>query len=526
MQKHLSILFFAILFLASSLWVKSQTLDLGNDTIICNFNGYTLDAGAGFTTYEWSTGATTQTITVFSSEIVTVTVTDAQNNVFTDEIDVYFSFPPIVNFEYESDCAGKPIQFFDNSNIFFDPLVSWLWDFGDGTTSQDLNPVHIYDTSGFFTVTLTVTNSRGCDSSYSTLVEIFPLPFVDAGTDTTVNVNEPFSFNATSSPNVTYQWQPPVFLNDAFILNPVISPLTNVTYTLTVTDSLGCQNSDTATVNVNLPPTAISRETSINPNSNALFTNTQLGNDANNDSLTITIITEPANGSVVIQNDSVFYFPDENFSGTDTIVFQVCDTGNPPLCSQGTIIVSVGNLRPSAIDDTVETNISETITFNVINNDTEFNNDQQITIDFISEPENGSVSDLNNGNLSYTPNFGFIGTDSFYYVICDNGQPELCDTARVYVVVKNIPLFIHNSFSPNGDGVFDFFIIEGIVSYPESKLLVFNRWGEVVFEATGYNNDFDGFTGFKEELPDATYYYHLDLKDGSKPLTGYLVLKR
>ena len=74
--------------------------------------------------------------------------------------------------------------------------------------------------------------------------------------------------------------------------------------------------------------------------------------------------------------------------------------------------------------------------------------------------------------------------------------------------------------------MFDNFIIEGIISYPESKLLIFNRWGEIVFETIGYKNDFDGFTGFKEELPDATYYYYLDLKDGSKPLTGYLVLKR
>lgn len=526
MLKQLSILFFAILFLVSPLWVKSQTLSIGNDTIICNFNGYTLDAGAGFTTYSWSTGATTQTVTVFSSQIVSVTVTDAQNNTFTEQVDVYFSFPPIVGFEYQSDCVGNPIQFQDNSNTFFDPLVSWHWDFGDGNTSNDLNPVHVFGASGSFLVTLTVTNSKGCDSSYSELVEVYPLPFVDAGNDTTVNINEPFTFNATSSPNVTYEWQPPVFLSDPFIINPVITPATNVTYTLTVTDNLGCRNSDNATVTVNLPPVAINRITSINPNSSAFFTTTQLGNDANSDSLTITIIAQPENGTAVIQNDTVFYFPNENFAGSDTIRFEVCDTGNPPLCSQGIIVVNVGNLRPVAVNDTVETEVSTAITFNVFDNDIEFNEDQKIEIDFVSEPENGSVIDLNNGNLRYTPDFGFLGVDSFFYVICDNGQPILCDTAWVYVTVKNIPLFIHNSFSPNGDGIFDFFIIEGIVSYPESKLLIFNRWGEVIYEAIGYQNNFDGFTGFKEQLPDATYFYHLDLKNGSKPLTGYLVLKR
>jgi gliding motility-associated-like protein len=96
----------------------------------------------------------------------------------------------------------------------------------------------------------------------------------------------------------------------------------------------------------------------------------------------------------------------------------------------------------------------------------------------------------------------------------------------VYITITTIPLFINNSFSPNGDGMFDFFIIEGIKNFPDSELNIFNRWGEIIFHATGYQNNWDGFTGFKEELPEATYYYHLDLRDGTKPFTGYIVLKR
>ncbi len=526
MYKHLLLILSVVALLLNPLWLKSQTLDLGNDTIICNFNGYTLDAGAGFTTYLWSTGATTQSITVFSSQTVTVTVTDADNNVEVDEVDVYMSFPPIVNFDFESTCAGEPVQFLDNSNTFFDPLVIWHWDFGDGNTSAELNPIHVYDTSGIFPVTLTVTNSRGCDSSFTQLVAIYALPYVDAGFDTTVNVNEPVTFNATVTSNAGYLWSPPVFLNSDTIVNPVVTPASDVTYTLTVTDSLGCVNSDEVSVFVNFAPIVNNRTSNINPNSSIVFPASQLATDLNNDSLTFNIITQPGNGTAGFSGDTIFYIPNENFSGNDTIFFEACDTGIPPLCTQGFIVIIVGNAPPVAVNDSVETEISASVTFNVLENDTEFNAEQKIEIDFISDPENGMVIDLNNGNLTYTPDFGFIGTDSFFYIICDNGQPILCDTAMVYITVKNIPLFINNSFSPNGDGVFDNFIIEGIVSYPESKLLVFNRWGEIVFETIGYKNDFDGFTGFKEELPDATYYYYLDLKDGSKPLTGYLVLKR
>ncbi|WP_223710991.1 PKD domain-containing protein [Flavobacterium potami] len=87
-------------------------------------------------------------------------------------------------------------------------------------------------------------------------------------------------------------------------------------------------------------------------------------------------------------------------------------------------------------------------------------------------------------------------------------------------------LKIYNEFSPNDDGQNDFFYIDCIDQYPDNQLEIFNRWGNLVYYKKGYNNTWDG----KEEsssktLPEGTYFYILDLGDGSKKTSGWLYLK-
>ncbi|MEL4308908.1 PKD domain-containing protein [Joostella sp. CR20] len=90
-------------------------------------------------------------------------------------------------------------------------------------------------------------------------------------------------------------------------------------------------------------------------------------------------------------------------------------------------------------------------------------------------------------------------------------------------------LTIYNEFSPNGDGVNDFFYIDCINQYPGNRLEVYNRWGSLVHAEDGYNNDWDGTTDGKSTdkvLPIGTYYYILDLKDGSEPISGWLYINK
>jgi gliding motility-associated-like protein len=84
----------------------------------------------------------------------------------------------------------------------------------------------------------------------------------------------------------------------------------------------------------------------------------------------------------------------------------------------------------------------------------------------------------------------------------------------------------------NSDTRNDFWMIDCIERFPTNNVKVFNRSGVKVYEADGYNNNDVSFKGLGEkglytlgnELPDGTYFYIIDKRDGSKPIFGYLEL--
>ncbi len=92
-------------------------------------------------------------------------------------------------------------------------------------------------------------------------------------------------------------------------------------------------------------------------------------------------------------------------------------------------------------------------------------------------------------------------------------------------------LLVYNKFSPNGDGINDFFKIDCLSDYPNSVLTIFDRWGKKLYEAKDYQNNWQGISEVNatvnagERLPEGTYYYSLDLGDGSKPIVDWLYLK-
>jgi gliding motility-associated-like protein len=93
-------------------------------------------------------------------------------------------------------------------------------------------------------------------------------------------------------------------------------------------------------------------------------------------------------------------------------------------------------------------------------------------------------------------------------------------------------LIVPEAITPDGDGSNDSFVIPGIENYPDNKLIVFNRWGNIVFEKESYSNDWSGTTNVglvlgNDELPSGTYYYLLDLKtEGMKILKGFVYIQR
>ncbi len=70
---------------------------------------------------------------------------------------------PVAYFRWELEDTLSPLQIGFTDLSYFEP-ATWLWDFGDGATSQDTSPVHLYDAAGIYQVCLTVCNSNACNT--------------------------------------------------------------------------------------------------------------------------------------------------------------------------------------------------------------------------------------------------------------------------------------------------------------------------------------------------------------------------
>jgi gliding motility-associated-like protein len=104
-------------------------------------------------------------------------------------------------------------------------------------------------------------------------------------------------------------------------------------------------------------------------------------------------------------------------------------------------------------------------------------------------------------------------------------------TVDILVNSCETELFIPDGFSPNSDGINDVFVIPKINNYPDNTIVIFNRWGNKVFEADPYQNTWNGNTANgasigSDELPVGTYFYVLDLHDGSPVYKGNIYLNR
>lgn len=504
---------------------QAQGPYLGADTAYCDYDALELDAGSGYISYNWSTVENTQTIDVLGSGLYWVEVVDSQFNIYRDTIVITVYELPEPNFLGTNACEGTATEFTNFSIFDQDSIVYYWWDFGDGDTSGIYEPDHLYAAPGVKNVTLVAANTNGCVDTTRALVEVFAAPIVDAGSSVSINVGDTVQLSGTV-PTDSFYWTPPNFLSADTILDPLAFPNNTIDYTLVGVDTLGCEGTDDVNIYVNLAPITENDQVTVPANGSAEADVQANDVDPNGDALITTILSGPTNGTATVNSDStISYTPNENYNGRDTIYYQVCDAGTPALCTPGILVLVVTNAAPVGVDDEADTEVETAVEIDLLSNDYD-PNQQNIFISETGDPLFGSLLDGGVGSVTYIPNALFTGVDSFYYLICDDGLPILCDSAWVYITVTAKPLEIPNSFSPNGDGMLDLFVIDGIGTYPGNKLTIFSRWGDVVLEVNDYENNWDGTRDFNEQLAEGIYYYTLDLSDGGDPMTGYIMLKR
>jgi gliding motility-associated-like protein/uncharacterized repeat protein (TIGR01451 family) len=190
-----------------------------------------------------------------------------------------------------------------------------------------------------------------------------------------------------------------------------------------------------------------------------------------------------------------------------------------------------------AVDDTITTSQQvPTVCIKVLSNDIIDPEDSYnlSTLVVYSQPKHGTITeDPNDSCFIYTPEQYFIGNDTFAYIV--STTHSFSNDAKVIIRVLPKPAIVPEGFSPNGDGINDVLIIENIEKYELNSLIIFNRWGSLVYKKERYSNSepWDGIANKgirigQGPVPAGVYLYILDLGDDkvNRTVDGVLVNNR
>jgi gliding motility-associated-like protein len=216
----------------------------------------------------------------------------------------------------------------------------------------------------------------------------------------------------------------------------------------------------------------------------------------------IVITRQAIKGRANINADgTITYVPKPGYCGLDTFYYKMCDVQN--ICDSAMVIVD-NKLKDSdkdGIPDFIEgaTDLDKDGLPNYLDLDSDGDGKPD-------SEETPMIDPCNNGVVNDTD---------------DDGKPDYLDFDGI---------FVPQGFSPNNDGKNDYLVIKNIELFPNNKIYIYNRWGSLVYEKEGYNNEWDGYPNVKntlgdDRLPVGTYYYVLELNDeaGTK-LNGYIYL--
>ena len=379
-----------------------------------------------------------------------------------------------------------------------------------------------------------------------------------------------------------------------FIPNPDYYGADSFTYTVCDADNDCSTATVDITVNlVNDPPVAVNDTTNISGTGSISVLDND--SDPDEDNLTVSIITYPKNGTVTVSNGVITYTSSNNTCGMDSIEYKICDSEPLCATAWVIIYTQPADSDGDGIPDEVETLTADTDndgildyldldsdndgipdkveahTTNDLCNYEDYDFDGDGTPDYLDLDsdndnifdivEDGGTDDNNDGTVdNFTDNNndgadddnltdGTLDTDndgSPDYNDLDSDGDGLSDEEEGFIndcdndgIVDYIDpdvcvtgLFIPEGYSPNGDGINDFFVIQGLENYPNNHIKIINRWGNTVYETDGYNNDWDGkntkgVSVGNDDLPEGTYFYILHLgDDANKKKKGYIYLKR
>jgi gliding motility-associated-like protein len=330
--------------------------------------------------------------------------------------------------------------------------------------------------------------------------------------------------SVTLKPNApganTYVWKGPngtvISDQENLVLNNVTAANSG-TYTLTASSFIGCQMSGSFSLTITdaLPAvTALLVETPCEDGTLRLSTEPNIPGAVyewkNSSGKIIANIQSPTLTGII---------PALSGKYTVTVSKNGCTSTSEPL--EVTILA-----YPVAQDETVLGLVNTPQSFNVVVND---DLQGEYSIKVMQNPMHGTVTYDGNGVFTYTPEKDFRENDQMIYQVCYEDCPGLCDVALVTILVRypGDQCVITSVISPNNDGINDELIVSclEVADHPLNKLIIFNQWGDKVYEAAPYKNDWQGTYNGKD-LPDGTYFYIFQRDPDLPAAKGFVMIYR
>ncbi len=456
-------------------------VNAGPDQTVCEGTAVTL-SGSGAATYVWYNGVIEGVAFTPAVGTITYTVTgtDANGCQDVDQVDVTVNPLPVVSAGPDQEvCEGEQVTLNGSG------AVTYVWDNGV------IDGVAFTTTVGTTTYTVTGTDANACASSDQVDVTVNPAPFLSAGEDFYSCEDEEITLNAVGSPNLV--WEGGIIDGVPFV------PTGTQAYVVNDTLSTGCTATDTIIVYINPNPVVTAPDAEICPGEGVIL----------NGAGAVSYVWD--NGVT----DGVMFYP------TSSEQYEVIGTDGNGCSSRATSNVTILD-GPEASFQILDLSLT--------------------TLDPTTGFANNSV-----GATSYEWNFGdgsnisteFEPTHTFptdepgeYEITLTVYSEEGCPAQAVkYVhVFSDYTIYVPNAFTPDGNGANEIFkpVMDGF-DPNDFELLIFNRWGNIIFESHNMEVGWDGtFARQDYQVQDGVYTWKitagLEYSNDTKIFVGHVTL--
>ncbi len=390
---------------------------------------------------------------------------------------------------------ARPVAAFDppasqcltNNNFSFlnnsTGASNYLWNFGDGTSSNALNAQHSYSAAGSYTIQLLTTNASGCRDSIQHTVVINSSPVITMGNNYNVCAGNSVQLSAQGAQ--TYQWSPTQGLSCSTCPNPVATPGSNITYTLNASSTAGCNTTGTVSIIVQQP-----LQINVSPNMAvcgrartnlfAVGANTYKWSPAAG--LSSTIIPNPVASPdttttyMVIGYDLSGCFKDTGYVKITVNPIPAIELGPDVTLPTGTVF----QMQPQVLSGPIVSWLwTPAINLSCTNCPT------PTTAVKFDIAYNAQVRNI----------YGCVANDSI----------------RIHTFCEGSQVFVPNAFTPDGDGRNDILMVRSSGVNLVRSFKIYSRWGELIFEKNNFppNSPAYGWDGrIKGKIGSAEVYVY------------------